>query len=109
MTAWIARLLLSVAFIATAPADPSVISHILERTSFGARPGDADRVRSIGVNRYIDEQLHPEQLTDAAVDARLSELQTLRMSSRQIAAQFEVPLEEARKAAAAAGGDGQPD
>jgi uncharacterized protein (DUF1800 family) len=108
MTAWIVRFLLPLAILAVAPADDRAITHILERTSFGVRPGDVEHVRTVGIDRYIDEQLHPERLADPGVDARLAELTTLRMSSRQIAETFEAPALEARKAAAAAGGTGQP-
>jgi uncharacterized protein (DUF1800 family) len=108
MTAWIAQLLLSLAVLASLPSDIQTITHVLERTSFGVRPGDVERVQTIGLDRYIDDQLHPERVNDAGLDARLGEFATLRMSSRDIIEEFARPLEEARKAAAAAGGDGQP-
>jgi uncharacterized protein (DUF1800 family) len=108
MTAWIVRFLLPLALIAAVPADDHTTTHILERTSFGARPGDLARIRAVGVDRYLDEQLHPERLSDAGLEARLSDLHTLRMSSKQIAEAFELPALEARRAATAAGGDGQP-
>ncbi len=108
MAAWIAQITLSLAVLASLSADTRTISHVLDRTSFGARPGDVERVQSMGLDRYLDDQLHPERLSDAGLDARLADLETLRMSSRQIEEEFAVPLEEARKAAAAQGGDGQP-
>ena len=80
------------------PTDDGAIDHVVSRLTFGARPGDVEHVRSIGVERYIDEQLHPERLADAGVDARLADLTTLRMSSRQIAEEFEAPLLKARQA-----------
>ena len=43
-------------------------SHVLSRTGFGPRPGDVERVRALGLQRYIDEQLHPERIADAADD-----------------------------------------
>ena len=108
MTAWIVRFLLPLAIVAAVPADDHTATHIVERTSFGARPGDPERIRAIGVDRYLDEQLHPERLSDAALDARLADLSTLRMSSKDIAEAFEKPAQEAREKALAAGGDGQP-
>jgi uncharacterized protein (DUF1800 family) len=33
--------------------------HVLNRLAFGPRPGDVDRVMKIGVDAYIDQQLHP--------------------------------------------------
>src|SRR5471032_2395608 len=103
MTARIALIAsLAVVSIAAArqnlPTDDAAIDHVVSRLTFGARPGDVEHVRSIGVERYIDEQLHPERLADAGVDARLADLTTLRMSSRQIAEEFEEPLLKARQA-----------
>ncbi len=40
------------------------ILHLLNRAGFGPRPGDVERVRRMGIERYIEEQLHPEDLTD---------------------------------------------
>jgi uncharacterized protein (DUF1800 family) len=85
------------------PNDDKTIGHVLNRLGFGARPGDIDRVRAIGVERYIDEQLHPERVSDHEVDGRLATLTTLQMSSRQIAEQFEIPQQQARRAARQAG------
>jgi uncharacterized protein (DUF1800 family) len=48
------------------------IAHVLARLTFGARPGDAARVRAMGIDRWIDEQLHPERITDTAVTRALA-------------------------------------
>src|SRR3954466_9165932 len=72
MTAWIAQVLTSLAVIASFPADTTVITHVLERTSFGVRPGDVEHVQTIGLERYVDDQLHPERLSDTGVDGRLA-------------------------------------
>jgi uncharacterized protein (DUF1800 family) len=72
MTAWITHILLSVAVFATIPADHDAINHLLDRTSFGIRPGDVEHVQAVGVERYIDEQLRPQRLSDADVEARLA-------------------------------------
>jgi uncharacterized protein (DUF1800 family) len=81
------------------PNDDRTIGHVLNRLGFGARPGDIDRVRAAGVERYIDEQLHPERIAEPDVDRRLAGLTTLKMSSRQIAEEFEIPQQQARRAA----------
>jgi uncharacterized protein (DUF1800 family) len=81
------------------------IAHVLNRVAFGARPGDLERLRAIGVARYIDDQLHPERLADPAMDARLAEFATLRMTSREIAEQFEIPQLKARLAKQRAAAD----
>src|SRR5215510_12258470 len=94
---------------ASIPNDDKTIGHVLNRLGFGTRPGDVERVRAMGVERYIDEQLHPERLSDRDVESRLAGLTTIQMSSRQIAEQFEIPQQQARRAArqAAAKTDGK--
>ena len=79
------------------PSDDRMIVHVLNRVAFGPRAGDVDRVKAIGVQRYIDEQLHPERIPDAAMSARLSGLTTLGMSSREIAEAYELPQLQARR------------
>src|SRR5580765_1923293 len=88
------------------PTDDRTIGHVLNRLGFGARPGDVDRLRAMGVERYIDEQLHPDRITDTDVDRRLAGLTTLKMSSRQIAEEFEIPQIQARRARQAAAKNG---
>src|SRR5882757_1318035 len=93
---------LALGFSTLTATDPGsndkTIVHVLNRVAFGPGSGDLERVRAIGVTRYIDDQLHPERLTDAGMDARLAGLQTLRMTSREIAEQFEIPQLQARRA-----------
>src|SRR4051794_15655632 len=85
------------------PADSAVIAHILNRVAFGPTPRDIEHVRAVGVSRYIDEQLHPDRVADPEMDARLAGLQTLRMTSREIAEEFEIPQLKARLAKQRAG------
>ena len=106
-------LMLGVSALATTSARPAgddtAILHVLNRIAYGPGRGDLDRVRANGVTRYVDDQLHPERVADAGMDARLAGLPTLRMSSREIAERFEIPQIEARRARrqAAAGRDGK--
>jgi uncharacterized protein (DUF1800 family) len=51
----------------------------------------------MGLQRYIDQQLHPEKIADAAMDSRLAGFTTIGMSSREIATAFEIPQLEARR------------
>ena len=77
--------------VATAPRELDAneqVAQVLSRLAFGARPGDAQRVRSMGVDRWIDAQLHPERLKDSATDAFLAQYQTLSLSSAAIYEQF---------------------
>ena len=71
--------------------------HALDRLSFGARPGDVDRVVAMGVDAWIDRQLHPERIADDAVNARLQEFSTLSMSDSQLIRRYYMPMVAARK------------
>jgi len=62
--------------------------HALNRLTFGPRPGDVQRVMAVGVDQWIDLQLHPEKINDSALDARLEPLRTLRMSTKELAENF---------------------
>jgi uncharacterized protein (DUF1800 family) len=62
--------------------------HALNRLTFGPRPGDVDRVVAMGVDHWIDLQLHPDKIDDTALDARLASLRTLRMDTRELMENF---------------------
>ncbi|MGA9557489.1 MAG: DUF1800 family protein, partial [Terriglobales bacterium] len=62
--------------------------HALNRLTFGARPGDAERVTQLGVDKWIDLQLHPEKIDDSALDARLASFRTLRMDTHELVENF---------------------
>ena len=66
-------------------------AHALNRLTFGPRPGDVERVMQLGVDRWIDEQLHPDKIDDQALDARLAPYRTLHMSTREMAENFPPP------------------
>jgi uncharacterized protein (DUF1800 family) len=87
------------------PADVAQVVHTLNRIAFGATAGDVERVRAIGIDRYIDQQLHPERIDDSAMRQRLQPLMTLTMSSRQLAEEYEQPLLEARRQRKESGGE----
>ena len=67
------------------------IAHVLNRLGFGARPGDVARVRAVGLERYIEQQLRPAKIDDAVVDAKLKNLPTLRMSTSELLAKYPNP------------------
>jgi uncharacterized protein (DUF1800 family) len=65
---------------APALAGDARILHVLNRLAFGPRPGDVERVRAVGVEAWIERQLHPETLDDASTDRALATLPSLRLS-----------------------------
>jgi uncharacterized protein (DUF1800 family) len=62
--------------------------HALHRLTFGPRPGDVQRVMAIGVDKWIDLQLHPDKIDDSALNARLEPFRTLRMNAKELAESF---------------------
>ncbi len=67
------------------------IAHVLTRLSFGARPQDAARVKAMGIDAYIAQQLNPEAIDDAALDARLAKLPTLALATPTLIEQYNPP------------------
>jgi uncharacterized protein (DUF1800 family) len=67
------------------------ILHVLNRLGFGARPGDVERVKAMGLNRYIEQQLHPEKIDDAVADAKVKNLDVLQFSTPELYAKFPQP------------------
>ena len=72
----------------SAPTDPKRAVHALNRLTFGPRPGDVQRVMAMGIDRWIDLQLHPDKIADNDLAARLASLRTLHMSSKEILEEF---------------------
>jgi uncharacterized protein (DUF1800 family) len=72
-------------------AEDQRAAHVLNRLAFGARPGDLERVRRTGVDKYVEQQLHPEQIDDSATEARLSGLEVLKMTTGELLAKYPQP------------------
>jgi uncharacterized protein (DUF1800 family) len=62
--------------------------HVLNRLAFGPRPGDVAQVTAMGVDKWIDLQLHPEKINDDALESRLAPLRTLRMDTKEMSEEF---------------------
>ena len=62
--------------------------HALNRLTFGPRPGDVQKVTEMGVDRWIDLQLHPEKISDDALQVRLAPLRSLRMNPKELVENF---------------------
>ena len=62
--------------------------HVLNRLTYGPRPGDVDRVVAMGVDKFIDQQLHPEQIPNKALDQRLASYRVLTTSADEMARTF---------------------
>jgi uncharacterized protein (DUF1800 family) len=88
-----------------APApDRNEIIHVLNRITFGPRPGDVEMVQKMGLNNYIQQQLHPETIDDSAVDQALAQLPLMQMSAEQLAALYVDEKKMAKEKKAETGG-----
>ncbi|MEP6944447.1 MAG: DUF1800 family protein [Acidobacteriota bacterium] len=67
------------------------VAQVLSRLSFGARPGDFDAVKKMGVQQYIDHQLDPDSIDDSALQKRLDKLPTLLLANPSIAELYNPP------------------
>jgi uncharacterized protein (DUF1800 family) len=67
------------------------ILHVLNRLGFGARPGDVEKVKAIGLEKYIEQQLNPGSIDDSTTEAKLSNLEVFKMSTADIFAKYPNP------------------
>ncbi len=79
-------------------ADEAIL-HALNRLAYGPRPGDVERVRQMGLSKWIDQQLNPNSIDDKALDARLENYPTLKMSSANLIAEYPQPKQAGKQAA----------
>src|SRR5580693_5789768 len=76
----------------TTVSEDSRILHALDRLTFGARPGDLEQVRAMGLKKWIDLQLNPKRIPENPVLLeKLRPLDTLNMSTRDLVKNYPTP------------------
>src|ERR1051326_5753641 len=61
------------------------IVHVLNRLTFGARPADVEQVRRLGIDKWIDLQLHPERISEnPTLETKLKPLDSLQLQTWEI-------------------------
>ncbi len=60
--------------------------HALNRMGFGPRKGDIERVKTTGLDAYINQQLFPERIADPFVDAIVGQFTSLKMGIAELLA-----------------------
>jgi uncharacterized protein (DUF1800 family) len=73
------------------------IKHLLNRTGFGPRPGDIERVQQLGADKYLEEQFHPGRIEDQAADVALGALPSVRMTTSELFGKYPQGQQLARK------------
>src|SRR5215212_8312494 len=72
-------------------AEEQRIIHVLNRLGFGARPGDVERVKAMGVEKYIEQQLNAEKIADSVAENKLRDLSVLNMTTAELYEKFPQP------------------
>lgn len=65
--------------------------HLLDRITFGTRPGDVERVMKLGWEKFLDEQLHPERISDTVAEEKLKGLESIHLSNAELANYYPPP------------------
>jgi uncharacterized protein (DUF1800 family) len=74
------------------------IQHAMNRLAYGPRPGDVERVRQMGLAKWIDVQLNPKSIDDSAVEARLNLYPTLTMTTARLMKEYPNAKQAAKQA-----------
>jgi uncharacterized protein (DUF1800 family) len=77
--------------------EDEAIVHAMNRLAYGPRPGDVERIRQMGLEKWVEQQLHPEAIDDQELNQRLERYPTLTMSSRQLLEEFPRPQQAAKQ------------
>src|SRR5829696_4882238 len=67
------------------------IVHVLNRLGFGARPGDVERVKALGLENYINQQLNPEKIADSVAENKVKDLSVLNMTTAELYEKYPQP------------------
>ncbi|HEY6090088.1 MAG TPA: DUF1800 domain-containing protein [Gemmatimonadaceae bacterium] len=78
------------------PADQQIIQ-ALNRLTFGPKPGDALRVRAIGLDKWIDQQLHPDKIDDSAIDQFVARYPAINQDQGDLLAKYAEQQRERRE------------
>lgn len=90
----------------TAPREQTAdqqVQHVLSRLAFGARPGDTQAVREMGVDKWIAQQLEPQKINDSAMDSFLKHFPTLGASGGELELKYPPPAQALARLAAQQG------
>ena len=73
---------------AATKAQDARVLHLLNRMTFGPRPGDIQQVEAIGIDRWLKLQLHPAKIDDSALNQRLADYRAPFMTPQQLMMRF---------------------
>jgi len=83
------------------PAEPAIPNskdnalHVLNRLTFGPRPGDVEMVKDMGVEQFISTQLHPNGIAeDKSVSHMFKSIPGLKLSANEVYLKYGYPTVE---------------
>ena len=79
--------------------DDQRVLQLLNRITYGPRPGDVQAVKNLGIDAYLDQQLHSDRIDDSALESRLEVLPTLHFTSSELYQYYPDPNAALKRAA----------
>jgi uncharacterized protein (DUF1800 family) len=67
------------------------VLHALNRFTFGPRPGDVAAVRTMGLQRWFEQQLNPTSIDDSAMEERLAAFPAMKMQQAELTERYPGP------------------
>ncbi|HEY9692520.1 MAG TPA: DUF1800 domain-containing protein [Oculatellaceae cyanobacterium] len=81
--------LITPSYAAKASTDAQII-HVLDRLTYGSRPGDIAKVKSMGVKAYIQSQLNPDSIPQpSSLTEQLNRLELLQLTPVELRREYE--------------------
>jgi uncharacterized protein (DUF1800 family) len=77
--------------------EDEAIMHAMNRLAYGPRPGDVEHIRKMGLEKWIDQQLHPDSIDDSALDQRLQRYPTLNLPAKKLIQEYPQPAQVIKK------------
>ncbi|MGA7622175.1 MAG: DUF1800 domain-containing protein [Candidatus Acidiferrales bacterium] len=95
------RIVLDKHFVGKLPitelTEDEAIMQAMNRLAYGPRPGEVERIRQMGLDKWVEQQLHPESIDDRVLDQRLERYPTLRLSSKELLEKYPRPEQLAKQ------------
>jgi hypothetical protein len=64
------------------------VFHALDRLTFGPCPAEIDQVKAMGLDVWMNQQLHPANIDDTAMEQRLQQFPAMRLREEELTHKF---------------------
>ena len=61
---------------------------VLNRFTYGPRPGDLEKLRAMGLQAWFNQQLSPQKIDDSALDRRLADYPAMQLPLKELMERF---------------------